>query len=125
MILRFEGGPTVREAINRRFLNADQSGDEFVATELTRLECRVAPLRDGNHILDDVYEGFFSGKEVLMEPIGRDAWNFATEVRAKHGLKVPDAVHVACAVTLGCDLLLTADQRLARCPEIKTELVAP
>ena len=32
---------------------------------------------------------------------------------------------VACAVTLGCDLLITGDAKLAQCPEVKTELVVP
>ena len=60
-----------------------------------------------------------------MKHVGADAWDLAAEVRAKHRLKTPDALHVACAVTLGCDLLLTADGRLARCSEVRSELVSP
>ncbi len=125
MILRFEGVPEIRERLKQRFLHADRSGDELVATELTRLECRVLPLRAGDQALLDLYEGFFSGREVSMLPVRRDAWDLAAEVRARHGLKTPDALHVACAVTLGCDLLITGDARMARCPEVKTELVVP
>jgi predicted nucleic acid-binding protein len=98
--------------------------DQLVASDLTRMECRVRPLRERDAALVAAYDRFFEGTEVALEPVPREAWDRAAEVRARSGLKTPDALHVACAVTLGCDVLLTADARLARSGEIETELVA-
>lgn len=125
VILRFEGRAEVRERLYERFRDALEGGDELFASELTRLECRVGPLRHGNEDMLERYDEFFSGRDVTIASFSRDAWDFAADVRAKHRLSTPDALHVACAVTSGCDLLLTADARLARCPAIKTELVSP
>ena len=38
----------------------------------------------------------------------------AAMLRARWGLKTPDAVHLACAQHHGCDALWTNDDRLAR-----------
>lgn len=125
VILHIQGGPRVQADINVRLQRATDAGGQVVASDLTRLECRVRPLRTGDAALMARYDQFFSSGEVTLAPVSREAWDLAADVRAKHGLKVPDALHVACAVTLGCDLLLTADRRLARCPEIETEFVWP
>jgi uncharacterized protein len=37
----------------------------------------------------------------------------AAKLRARHGLKLADALHLACAVRHGCDALWTNDDRLA------------
>ncbi len=38
----------------------------------------------------------------------------AAEIRARFGLKTPDALHLACAQHHRCDALWTNDDRLAR-----------
>ena len=108
-----------------RLTRARESGDEVFVSDLTRFECRVQPLREDAKAVLATYERFFASKGTHVVPVSRPAWDLAAEVRARHGLKTLDALHVACAVTTGCDLLLTGDARMARCPEIETELVAP
>jgi predicted nucleic acid-binding protein len=125
VILHIQGSPRVQASINVRMQCATDAGGQIIASDLTRLECRVRPLRTGDVALMARYDQFFNSGEVTLVPISREAWDSAAEVRAKHRLKTPDALHVACAVTLGCDLLLTADGRLARCPEVRSELVSP
>ena len=125
VILHIQGAPRVQADINVRLHRATDADGQLIASDLTRLECRVQPLRTGDATLMARYDQFFHSEEATLVPISREAWDFAAEVRAKHRLSTPDALHVACAVTSGCDLLLTADARLARCPEIKTELVSP
>ena len=41
-------------------------------------------------------------------------FDLATELRAEHGIKTPDALHLAAAIHGGCDALWTNDKRLAR-----------
>jgi predicted nucleic acid-binding protein len=47
----------------------------------------------------------------------------ATELRAAHGLKTPDAIHLATAIEERADLFLTGDANLARCPGLHLDLI--
>jgi predicted nucleic acid-binding protein len=80
-------------------------------------------LQEGDAELLAAYDRFLLSREVILNPVSREAWDLAAEVRAKHGLKTPDVAHIACAVTGGCGVLLMADRRLAGCPDIRAELV--
>ena len=55
----------------------------------------------------------------------REVIDRATELRARHGVRTPDALHLAAAVASGCDVFLTNDLRLAHVPGIPVEVVAP
>jgi predicted nucleic acid-binding protein len=49
----------------------------------------------------------------------------ATELRARHGFKVPDAIHLATAIEAGADAFLTGDANLVKCPDLHVELLTP
>ena len=49
----------------------------------------------------------------------------ATELRARYGFRTPDAIHVATAIEERADLLLTGDTGLARCTDVKVEVLQP
>ena len=84
----------------------------FAVSELTRLECRVRPLRDGNETLLVRYERFFSSPGLHWITASRAVFELATELRARHRLKTPDALHLAAAITAGCEEFWTNDHRL-------------
>ncbi len=125
VIFLIEGGPPLREKVRARLRRSVDAGDELVASDLTRFECRIRPLRSRDYAALDAYAAFFTGAEVVVEPVSRSAWDLAAKVRAEHGLKTPDAIHVACALSLDCELLLTGDERLTRCPAVASELMVP
>ena len=83
----------------------------LLASELTRLECLVLPVRTGNIRLDHKYEAVFSRMRLL--PFTRAVFERATALRATLNLKTPDALHLACAIEHGCDEFWTNDARLA------------
>jgi uncharacterized protein len=91
-----------------------------VASELTRLECRVLPLRQGNTVLLDDFEDYFTHNVHELLPLTRAVMDRAAEIRAQYGFKTPDAMHLA-AVESGCDVFLTNDHRLDRFPGIPVE----
>lgn len=95
----------------------------LVASDLTRMECRVKPLRDNDAELLGDYDHFFL--EALTECVGlsRRVLDLATEIRAQHGFKVPDAIHLAASITAGCDRFLTNDHRLERFSGIAMDVV--
>jgi predicted nucleic acid-binding protein len=87
------------------------------------LECRIRPLREGQSQLLATYDLFFAGKLVEVAEITAAVIERATEVRAQHRLKTPDAIHFATAIELQADLVLTGDRDMARCTQIKVELL--
>ncbi len=85
-----------------------------VASDLTRLECRVKPLRDGNTALLQDFDDYFAGVVAEIVPLSRPVVDRATEIRAQFGFKTPDALHLAAAMASACDVFLTNDHRLDR-----------
>ena len=67
-----------------------------------------------------------SSTGVVAEIVGltRAVLDLATEVRARHGFKTPDAIHLSAAVSSGCDVFLTNDRRLGHFEGIAIQYVA-
>ena len=100
-------------------------GTTQMCSELSRLECRVKPIRDGEAALLIAFDSYFAGIISEVIPLTRPVVDLATELRARYGFKTPDAIHLAAAITGGCDLFLTNDYSLDKCAEITVEVVAP
>jgi len=96
-----------------------------VCSELSRMECRVKPIRDGKDALLIAFDSYFTDVIAEILPLSRQVIDQATELRARYGFRTPDAIHLAAAIVANCDLFLTNDQRLDRCAEIAVETVAP
>jgi predicted nucleic acid-binding protein len=101
----------------------NQPGAEVVASELTRLECRVKPMRDGDTAVLAEYDRFFTTTVHEIVPLSRAVMDRATEIRAQHGFATPDAIHIAAALVGSCDLFLTNDYRLNRAVGIRVEVL--
>ena len=97
------------------------AGATMVLSDLTRMECCVLPLRTGNAALLSRYVAMFSVAEFV--PITTAVFDRAAHIRATHGFKTPDAIHLAAAAESGCDAFLTNDARLAPFPDVAVEVV--
>jgi predicted nucleic acid-binding protein len=82
-------------------------------TDLTRLECRTGPLRKGDAGLLSRYDRFFDMPGVSRVELTTAVFDLATELRARHSLRTPDALHLAAALSAGCTEFWTSDTRLA------------
>ena len=98
-------------------------GTVQVCSDLTRLECRVKPIRDRQDMLLAAFDRYFD--EIISEvfPLSRNVIDEATILRARYGFKTPDCVHLGVAIVNDCDLFLTNDHRLCRCSDIAVEIV--
>lgn len=94
-------------------------------TGLTRLECRVLPLRSGDAGLLALYERVFASTEAEEISFSRPLFDLAAELRASHQLKTPDALHVAAAIVSGCDEFWTNDGRIAQAVGGRIRIVTP
>ncbi len=108
------------EAVDARLSNSDVV---LIASELTRFECRIRPLRDSNARLLQDYEEFFSEAVESIVELARPVLDRAAEIRARHKLSAPDAIHLAAALQAKCDQFLTNDHRLAKFDEIAVEIL--
>ncbi|MCS6949918.1 MAG: PIN domain-containing protein [bacterium] len=87
--------------------------DLLVLSDLTRLECRVLPMRRGDTQLLADYDSFFTTRVSEVVPLEAAVIDRATEIRAYYSFGVADSIHLAAAMAARCDLFLTNDVRLA------------
>ena len=92
-------GPKVRAAMKR------VGEARFAISPMVKLECLVAPQKRGDLVLQRGYESLFLRFENL--PLPETVFLQAAHLRARFGLKTPDALHLACAQHHGCGALWT------------------
>ncbi len=98
-------------------------GTLHIVSELTRLESRIKPIRDGDSQLLRAFDDYFGLVVSEIVPLSRQVVDLATNIRAEYRFKTPDALHLAAAVSSGCDLFLTHDRRLSRFRELPVEIL--
>ena len=83
---------------------------------LSRAEVLVHPLRHGLAALEADYRLLLNGQQgIAVDAITDAVLEQAVALRATLGLKLADAIHVASAISTGCDCLISADRDLLRC----------
>jgi predicted nucleic acid-binding protein len=106
-----------------RMAAMQRAGDTAAFSDLTRLECRVKPLRLGAaKALADI-DAFFTRPDVRFVPITTTVFDRATTIRAAHMFELGDSLHLAAAAEVGCDRFLTNDRRLSAFPDIAVEVL--
>ena len=98
-------------------------GLTLITSELTRLECRIKPLRNGDAALLQDFDDYFADSIAEIIPLTRDVIDHATEIRAQFNFKTPDSIQVAAAVVSNSDVFLTNDHRLNRFTAITIEII--
>lgn len=99
------------------------AGDQLAISDLTRLECRVQPLRLGNLAVLTKFDSFFALPDVCLVPLTSSVYDRATHIRARHRFQTADALHLAAAVEAGCGIFLTNDTRLSSFPDLTVEVL--
>jgi predicted nucleic acid-binding protein len=118
-----ERNPALFPAIEASLLPADGPGPRIAYSDLVRLECRVSPLRRGDQALLARFDAFFNVPGRLAIALDAPVFDSATQLRATHRLKTPDALHLAAAIRGGCDAFWTNDDRLRRAAENHVAIV--
>lgn len=91
---------------------AGASGARFGISPLVKCECMVGPLKRGDPVLEQAYIDLF--EKLLPFEMPEAVYLQAARLRARFGLRTPDALHLACAQRHRCDALWTNDERLTR-----------
>lgn len=86
---------------------------------LTLVEVLVQPLRVGNTDLAQEYHDILVMRDdYRLVEISTDIAISAAAIRARYSLRTPDAIHVATAIKMGCDAILTNDRDFRRVTDL-------
>ena len=97
----------------------------LAVSRLTVLECCVAPLRRGDQPSLDRFEALFAQSDLQIVELSASAVELATQLRANHGLRTPDALQAACCLQLGSDaVMVTGDAGFQRIQALQVRLIA-
>jgi len=86
---------------------------EFTAitSELTLVETVVGPRKAGDTATEADYRDFLTpSANFNIQPVSLQVLEKVIELRARHGFKIPDAIHLATGHIEGCDLFITGDE---------------
>jgi predicted nucleic acid-binding protein len=112
------------ELLRPLWLTAQRGEAVLFGSELLLLETLVKPFQIGDDELTDTFRNLLYSQEMNLLPITRDIIEDAARIRAKMGLKTPDAIHAATALITGCDLFLTNDSGFKRVRGLPTMILA-
>jgi predicted nucleic acid-binding protein len=115
--------PQTLSAEQNAFVAGVEAGKvRALTSELTVAECLVKPFANADQAGIAAFLTFLDGRPNFpVLPATRDLWIAAAEVRAKVRCSLPDALHIATAVSAGCDVFLTDDKRLNTVAPLKFE----
>lgn len=111
---------TYADLVRPMFGAADRGELELVTSAVTLLEVLVVPYRAGDFVLAERYETLLTRSRgltlVAMDLVQLRA---AAQIRARYGVKTPDALQLAAAVTTRCTTFVTNDRRLPELPGLR------
>jgi uncharacterized protein len=110
LIYLTEGHALWGEPVAAAMTRADEAN--FGISPLVKCECLVGPLKRGDPVLERAYIQLFDQFVPLAMP--EPVYLRAAQLRARFGLRTPDALHLACAQHHGCAVLWTNGDRLAQ-----------
>jgi predicted nucleic acid-binding protein len=119
-VYHFEGNEEFGPAAGRLLRDAEEGRCGLVASVLALLEVLVVPKRHGRGELCQRYRDLFeSFPNLSVVPIGPEVAEIASDLRAAHNLRTPDALHMATAIHAGVDAFISGDRRLPRVQEMR------
>jgi predicted nucleic acid-binding protein len=91
-----------------------------ITSVVTLTEVLVHPIQQGDMQLSDEYRSLLlTSRDFQTLPIDADIAEQAASLRARYGLRTPDALQIATALAAGCAAFLTNDARLQRVSELR------
>jgi predicted nucleic acid-binding protein len=100
---------------SRVFIPFSRGELTLVTSWITYAEVLVRPMRLGDSVLVVAYQQFFQASPVLeIMRVDQRISEQASRLRAIHGLKLPDAIHIASGQAARCTSYLTGDSQWAQ-----------
>jgi predicted nucleic acid-binding protein len=97
---------------------------EYAVSRLSLMECLVRPLREDNAAALSPYEEFFNAERLEIVELTPRVIDLATRLRVAHGIRTPDAIQAACALSLrGRTIFMTGDAAFRKVQGLEVLLV--
>lgn len=114
-----EANPEFGGLVQEVFQTMEQREITTVASPVTLAECLVLPFRSQQALAEQSFRALLTEAEGMsFVDIDAAIGVKAAVLRAKYGLKLPDALQVAVAVCSGCNGFLTNDRALKSVEEL-------
>jgi predicted nucleic acid-binding protein len=115
-----EEHPTFAPLIAPVFEEADRGERELVTSALTLLEVLVVPYRAGALSLAERYEVLLTrSRGLVLVDMDRVLLRSAAGLRAMYGVRTPDALQLAAALTVRCGSFVTNDRAIPPIPGLE------
>src|SRR5213593_3569864 len=125
LIYLIEENPAYLPMIKPFFEAVDRGDFQAVTSTLTLAEVLVHPMRRGDHALADQYRRILlHANHVETVPVSDNIAEEAAQLRARHGLRTPDAIQLATATRSGASSFLTNDTRLPTLASLRMLVLA-
>jgi predicted nucleic acid-binding protein len=94
-------------------------------SRLTWLECRVRPMKTNDNAALATFDAFFTRSDLIWVELTKEVVELAAAIRARHGLRTPDALQAASCLQLGAEhILLTGDAAFKRVAGLNVKVLA-
>ncbi|HTJ13602.1 MAG TPA: type II toxin-antitoxin system VapC family toxin [Dinghuibacter sp.] len=121
LIYFIEGHSDYQPVLKSLFASNDHGDFTFITSSITLLEVLVKPIREGYaHLVGQYREILLNAPGIEIYEIDTNIAIRAAELRAKYGLRTPDALQIATALEFSADYFLTNDTRLRVVSEIRS-----
>lgn len=120
LIYFVESNPSYVAVMREIFKLVDSGTVAAFTSVITLLEVLVRPKQAGRTDIEGQYRAILlHGRNLTLLPIGPIVAEIAADLRARFGIRTPDALQIAAAIDAGCDVFLTNDSVLQRVSRIK------
>lgn len=113
LIYALSGNELYLTIITQLFHGLQQQHYIGYSSELGLAELLVKPIRENNTAQIVTIQQLFADKFLQLLPHNRACFELSAKIRADYRLKMPDAIHVATAITQKMDIFVTADNDIA------------
>jgi predicted nucleic acid-binding protein len=115
-----EAHPTFGTVARAAFTLISDGKIQAIASPVTLAECVTLPIKLDRLDIRQVYRNLLTSTDgILLVGIDAAIGELAAELRIRYGLKLPDALQVATAISSGCDAFLTNDAALKKVKELR------
>ncbi|QXL83515.1 PIN domain-containing protein [Comamonas sp. NLF-1-9] len=128
LIYLLEGEPALARRAHAELaaLAQTHAGLRVAVSRLSWLECRVGPMKADELARLALFDAFFARPDLVWLELTREVVELAAAIRARHGLRTPDALQAACCLQLGPGhVLLTGDAAFRRVAGLNVAVLAP
>ena len=115
-----EQHPAYVDLLRPLFSLASSGQLDLVTSAVTLLEVLVVPYRAGDSALASRYEALLTrSRGLMMIDIDSAQLRLAAQLRARDGVRTPDSLQLAAALTRRCTAIVTNDRRLPSLPGLR------